>query len=409
MNSGLWKPNLDAHLKELSSNLDQELVQREFPCIGDALYLNTGSCGRKPQSVLKALASGWEQLNENPTITTFMDPSPWQAARSVAARLLDVPERNLLLVQNSTQGLQLIMQSLLLRAGDELVTTDYEHGSVRVIARYLEETRGIVVRKHNVDAFEGSEALAKGILDLVTAKTKLVVVSEIFSYSGWRPDLSFLVEGLARRDVQLLVDGAHGPGQIKCRPARYPLWVGSGHKWLGGPNGTGFAYVSPDMVSRLEPVWLGDYFYEIKDADIQDLKRFESQGTSDVVRWRGVEAACELQFKLSSEKIIERSFDLVQYLRSKLEPLSPIYKTPEHTLEPHDSRTAMLAFRFDRKRVPVADLREELWSRYQIWVQPNFIDEIPGHGMRISCHYSLNEADLDRFVSALSKVLSGHE
>src|SRR6185436_7603422 len=96
-----------------------------------------------------------------------------------------------------------------------------------------------------------------------------------------------VVDALAKTDIPLLVDGAHSPGQDFCHPAKYSMWVASGHKWLGGPNGTGFAYVAPHLVPKLQPVLLGDHYYNFADTD---LTRFESKGTSDVVRLLGLEA-----------------------------------------------------------------------------------------------------------------------
>ncbi len=56
--------------------LNKSLVASEFPygAPGNTefpLYLNTGSCGRKPVSVIAALEEGWRKLNQNPTLTTF--------------------------------------------------------------------------------------------------------------------------------------------------------------------------------------------------------------------------------------------------------------------------------------------------------------------------------------------------
>lgn len=90
--------------------------------------------------------------------------------------------------------------------------------------------------------------------------------------------------------MPVLIDGAHSMGQLAGAEiiGESSLWVGSAHKWLGGPNGTGVTYIAPEMVSLIKPVALGDHYYEAFDADAADLSRFESGGTADVVRWYGV-------------------------------------------------------------------------------------------------------------------------
>jgi isopenicillin-N epimerase len=393
---------MEAGLTESSLNFSR--VQQEFPRIPDAIYLNTGSNGRKPQSVLAAIADGWQRLNENPTIMTFLDPEIFARARRAAAALFDVPPGSLLLTQSTTQGLQLIMQSFLLKPGDEFLTTTHEHGSLYAVARFLEESRGIVTRRYACDPFEGSDSLCLGLLEHVTHRTKLVAVSQISSMTGWHADLSALAESLALLDVPLLVDGAHAPGQVHTRPANFPLWVGSAHKWLGAPNASAFAYVAPHLVRHLEPVWLGDKYYERKELDVEDLTRFESNGTADVVKWLGVARAVELCMEFGQDNICARQIELVDYLRSRLtQAVNPTYRTP---IEPDNFKTAMLTFHFPEDRVKVPDLKDALWERHRIWIQPDFFGKNPGLGARISCHYAVSESDLDVFVEALQTMIA---
>ncbi|MBS2003796.1 MAG: aminotransferase class V-fold PLP-dependent enzyme [Cyanobacteria bacterium SZAS LIN-5] len=391
---------MDAAIDASSVELNVERIKKEFPIQEGCLYLNTGSCGRKPQSVLQALSQGWQELNVNPTITTFWDESALGDAKEAAARLFDVPGENLLLVQNTTQGLHFLMHNFLLEAGDEFITTTSEHGSVGAIARYLAETRGIKIHRVEINPHDGNEVFTQRMTEKLSSRTRLVLVSEISSYTAWRPDLSELERITRDRNIPLLVDGAHCGGQIICRPGQYRLWVGSGHKWLGGPNGTGFVYVAPDLVPRLQPLWLGDEYFKLVESHGNSLARFESQGTTDVVRWRGLTAAINLQLQIGPDKIYRRELELAKYLRNAVRKLNPNFRTPEG--EPN---CALLVMYWDADQVPVPHLRDHLWKNYKIWVQPDFMNENPGLGVRVSCHYSNSESDIDRFVEALAETL----
>jgi isopenicillin-N epimerase len=392
---------MDAAIDNSAVHLNLDQLKKEFPIEAGCLYLNTGSCGRKPQSVLQALTKGWQELNVNPTLTTFMDESALGNAKEAVSRLFDVQPENLLLVQNTTQGLHLLMQNFLLNEGDEFVTTTSEHGSVSTIAQYLAETRGIKIHKVEIDPLQGNDVFTQRMTAKLTDRTKLVLVSEISSYTAWRPDLSDLENATRERNIPMLVDGAHSGGQIICRPAQYRLWVGSGHKWLGAPNGTGFVYVAPNLVQCLQPLWLGDDYYKLKEAHGNTLARFESHGTSDVVRWRGLAAAANLQLEIGPENIYRRELQLAKYLRNAVGKLNPRFRTPDS--EPN---CALLVMHWNAEQVPVPHLRDHLWKNYTIWVQPDFMNENPGLGVRVSCHYSLAESDIDRFAAALSETLN---
>jgi len=387
----------------VSAILSRDEIKKEFPPSQECLYLNTGSCGRKPQAVLAAINQGWTDFNVNPTITTFIDQSPWELARGAVAKLLNVPANSLLLVQNSTHGLHLLLNSFLDCAPDELITTNHEHGCVSALRRHLHETKGIKTFVHEVDELCDTDHLINGVISLITANTKMILVSELDGFTGQRHDLSRLVEHCQGAGIPLLVDGAHCLGQVICDPARYPMWVASGHKWLGGPNGTGIVYVAPHLVPKLKPVWVGDKHFERKDADINDLRRFESQGTCDVVRWYGLAAAVDLQLRLGARRIYEREMQLLTYLHDRMQDLHPTFR---RRVRNDDPRSAMLAFYWREDQVRVPDLKEALWERHKIWVQPDFINLKPHTGVRISCHYCLEEDDIDRFVVALKELIN---
>jgi len=380
---------------------DLSLIESEWPPAADgSVYLNSGSCGRKPRSVLAAMHAGWEESNTNPTRHTFIEGEELATqARTAAAALFDVDPGCLLITNSTSQGLQLILQSFLASPGDELITTTHEHGITRTICRYLEEARGVVVHRVEIEPLAGSDALARAVLARVGTRTRMVMVSEIDCFSGWRPDLLPLASELSCAGVPFFADGAHSPGQGVCRPARYPLWVGSGHKWLGGPNGTGFAYVSSEYIARLKPVWLGDRFFNFGE---HELSRFEFQGTSDVSRYTGLAAAVSLYGRLGPEAMRRRQWQLVCHLRKLLAGLPGcVVRTP--ALE--EEATGMLTATFESALVSVDDLREALWREHRIWIQPDFFYGDPGRGMRISCHPATTEAELDRLVAALASML----
>ncbi len=99
-------------------------------------------------------------------------------------------ERDLLmLTESTTEGLQLMMACLFAQGRRR---TGHHRSRARLPAddcAFLEETRGIVVRRHKVQPELGSHHHCQGVATLVTAKTKLVAVSEIDCFTGWRPNL----------------------------------------------------------------------------------------------------------------------------------------------------------------------------------------------------------------------------
>lgn len=382
------------------SGLNLDLVYEEWPPPEDgSLYFNSGSCGRKPRRVLRAIEEGWRRLNLNPTVLTFLDPGPMDAARMALAQLMNVDSDRILLTQNSTQGLHLVLNSFLRKPGDELITTTHEHGSLYSIARYLTDARDVVVRKVPVDPLAGSERFVEKIKSEITDRTRLVQVSEVDCYCGWRPQLAELGSYLRAKGIPMLVDGAHAIGQGPCGNPQFQLYVGSCHKWLGGPNGTGFLYCDSQLISRLQPVWISDRFFE---HNPNPLQRFEFQGTSDVVRWFGVRDACELQFELGEDAVARRQRELVLLLAEQLRDIgNATIRTPLGEGE----TSGIVAVTWDSERVTVPDLRQALWEKHSIWTQPDFCYGVAGHGLRLSCHISIRDQDIYRLAAALKELI----
>ncbi len=393
------KQKTSSHCLDSLEPIDLALVNEEWPASSmSGIYFNTGSCGIKPVSVLNAIQKAYLDLNKNPTIETFLKSSYWDSARLSAAKLFTVPATSLMLTHNSTYGIQLVMQNLLKEPGDEIVCTSQEHSCVKTLCKYLSETRGIRVRVHEPDAFAGSHSFCKSILNLVNSKTRLVLVSQINCLTGWRPNLSLLLEKLGSQKIPLLVDGAHAPGQGPVFPASYPFWVASAHKWMGAPNGTGFLKISSEYLEEFEPLLIGDRFYA---NEYSPAHRFEWPGTCDVVKLSGLVAALELQERLGPGKIAKKQFELQRYLRASLAELpGAVIRTPFTEGE----SSAMLAFHFG-KQLKVSDLRQALYDGAGIWVQPDFAAENPGLGMRISCQVFNTEEQINTLTMELKKLL----
>lgn len=381
-------------------------MEAEWPGPEDrSIYLNSGSCGIKPQSVLAALANGYRRLNDNPTRITFLDERIWQEARQVSAQYLGVEGKDLAFMSNSTQGLEIVLKSFLTESGDGLLTTDEEHGSVKAIARYLSESRGINKRVFPVSsAGQDSKELCRGLISMVDGKTKLVLVSEIFSSCGWRPNYSDLSQELRARGIPLFMDGAHAAGQGPLKISDFDIWVGSAHKWLGAPNGTGWLYCRPDRQEKILPVNIGDRHFNNGQTA---LSRLEWRGTMDTVKLIGLTAACRLFIELGASAVASRQRQLTDYLRDGLQFLVESsgkeieIKTPATAGE----TSGLFTFTMPAGQNKCQSLLHYLWEEHKIWAQPDFFYGKEGDGLRISCHIMNKEAELDKLLSALSLVI----
>src|SRR6185312_7390259 len=62
------------------------------------------------------------------------------------------------------------------------------------------------------------------------------------------------------RGILTLVDGAQSVAQFPVDVSKIgcDFMTGNGHKWISGPKGTGFLYVSPEVLPLVDPIHVGD-------------------------------------------------------------------------------------------------------------------------------------------------------
>lgn len=93
------------------------------------------------------------------------------------------------------------------------------------------------------------DELVNQVANAITEKTRLAVFDHITSATTLLLPLEKLVQECHARGVPVLVDGAHGPGQLKLNLNRLQadFYVGNCYKWLFSSKSCAFLYVSKDQ------------------------------------------------------------------------------------------------------------------------------------------------------------------
>ncbi|MDJ1172831.1 aminotransferase class V-fold PLP-dependent enzyme [Roseofilum capinflatum] len=222
------------------------------------IYLNHGAFGACPRSVLERQTQLREQLEQNPTgfimheLEGLLDQARERLGQFVGAKPSD-----LALIPNATTGVNTVLRSLPLAPGDELLTTNHEYNACRNALEFVAHRSGANVRVISVPfPPENEQEIADRILAAVTPQTRLVLVDHIASMTGLIFPIQALGKALKTQGIELLVDGAHAPGQIplKLEELEVTYYSGNCHKWLFTPKGAGFLYVKPERQDRIRPL-----------------------------------------------------------------------------------------------------------------------------------------------------------
>lgn len=215
------------------------------------VHLNHGSYGGVLRPVYAA-ATAWRARLEGAPMRFFV--LEWQQAldraRSALAAFLHADAARLAFIPSSTTGVAMALASASPRiaAGDELLTTTHVYRACGNQLARVADARGAKIVKVPIEIPFDPDAFSEAFLSAVTARTRVVLLDHITSPTALRLPVERLVPRLTARGIEVIVDGAHAPGQIDLDvSALGATWyIGNNHKWLCAPKASGFIVAAPD-------------------------------------------------------------------------------------------------------------------------------------------------------------------
>jgi isopenicillin-N epimerase len=269
-------------------------------------FLNHGSFGLTPKPVLKAQAGFKREMERDPP--RFFDhhrllPRLAQA-RAAAAEALGAGPEDLVFVDNASTGVNAVLQSLAFPAGAEVVTTDQVYPAVRNALRHrLGPVGGRLIEAALPWPVATEDQVVAAVEAALSQRTVLAAFDLIASRSAVRLPVERLAALCRARGIPVLVDAAHGPGQMPLDiPALGADWVaGNLHKWYFAPRGCALLWVRPERAAALHPTVISHGYGDGLAAE------FGWTGTRDVTPYLSVPAALSFHHSLGGRSLMERN------------------------------------------------------------------------------------------------------
>ncbi|HEX7600490.1 MAG TPA: aminotransferase class V-fold PLP-dependent enzyme [Polyangiaceae bacterium] len=256
-----------------------------FVLSDDVVFLNHGSFGAAPRAVLDAQHALRARLEHNPMQFLVRDlEGLLDASRARLAAFVGAAPAELAFVPNATTGVNTVLRSLRFAPGDELVTTNHEYNACKNALDAVAHESGakVVVARVPFPLSDPAEVLL-AILAVVTPRTRLCLVDHVTSPTGLVFPIPAIAQELARRGIDVLVDGAHTPGMVPLdlHELGVPFYTANCHKWLCAPKGAAFLYVREDRQKSVRPLTLSHGANSERTDRSRFLVEFDWTGTSD--------------------------------------------------------------------------------------------------------------------------------
>lgn len=273
-------------------------------------YLNHGSFGATPKSVLAAQIKWQEEMEREPVeFLAWQLPSLMRSLREDLAGFLGCDADGLAFVSNATTGVNTVLRSFDWSAGDEIVVADSGYGAVLRSVQHLADRFGVVVRVARLPfPFADLAEIVDAFREVTHAKTRLLIVDQIVSATAVILPVAEIVALAHGFGVPVLVDGAHGPGQLdfSISALQAEFFTGNLHKWLCAPKGSAVLYVSPAWRDRIHPLTLSHDYGKGFRAE------FDWTGTADYSAWLACGTALAHFRELGPTRVRESNHELVR-------------------------------------------------------------------------------------------------
>jgi isopenicillin-N epimerase len=379
-------------------------------------FLNHGSFGACPKPVLEA-QTRWRARLESEPVRFFMREleAAETRVREQLGLFLGCAPGELVRVTNATTGVNTVLRSLRLKAGDELIATNHGYNACTNALAFEAERAGAKVVVAQVPfPLRSPDQVVTSVLAALTPRTRFALIDHVSSPTGLVFPVEALVKALHARGVEVMIDGAHAPGMLplNLKALGADWYTGNLHKWVCAPKGAGFLWVPPQRQAALRPLVISHG----ANAERTDRSRFRMEfdwvGTEDPTAWLSVPDALETMSHFEPggwPGLMQRNRELVLEARALLaKALGVESPAPEEMigslaalpLPPMPPGPGALpgSGGFD-------SLQEKLWHEHRIEV-PVFVWPAPGQRLiRVSAQRYNRRQDYEKLAAVLSNRL----
>ncbi len=383
-----------------------ENLRADTPACANLIHFNNAGASLMPDAVHDAVTRHLELER---------DIGGYEAAASATgvldgfyasfADLLCVQPSEIAFVENATRAWDMAFYALPLAAGDRVITHAAEYASNYLAFLHLSKRLGIQIDVAPSDEYGQIDVSA--LPALVKPTTKVINLVHVPTQGGLVNPAEAV--GQFARDYGLLffLDACQSVGQLDVNVAKIGCHVlsGTGRKFLRGPRGTGFLYVSNEIVEQLDPP-----FIDMRAATWRQVNSYEiAPGARRFENWEsyvagrvGLATAVDYAQKIGLPAIEGRVTALASYLRNQLSEVDGITirdlgkkKCGIVTFESARETAVALAGRLRRNGVNISVTNRQ---SAQLDFSGRGINELA----RASVHYFNTESEVDRFCSLVA-------
>jgi isopenicillin-N epimerase len=368
----------------------------------DITYLNFGAYGSCPKPIFDLYQQFQLELETEPTVfVNETGPAYLKAARVALGKYLNCTADELVYVTNPSYAVNIIAKSLLLKQGDEVLTTNLEYGPCdKTLAFYCQKTGATYIRQKIRIPLESKEDFIQQFVAGISANTKLIFLSHITSSTGLRLPVEEICAIANERGIMVYIDGAHAPGQlpINLQTLGADLYTGACHKWMMTPKGSSFLYVKKSLQHLFDPLVISWGYKTPNPSGSLLIDNHQLQGTRDYSAFLTIPAAISFMEQYNWPEVNKTCRTITQ---QNAERFCNLMQTKANSPINDDFIAQLFSIPIS---IPSPEkLHDILYNNYQIQVP------VPSHEGQFYLRYSIqgfnDQGDLDKLYQAMEQII----
>ena len=260
--------------------IDTSELRSLFPVTKSSIYLNHAAVSPLSIPTLEAIENQLRDVRDYGSAHYQSWIAIKDNARALLADLLGARPEQVAFMRNTSDALSTVANGLNWKSGDNLVTFEREFPANVYPWLRLRDVYGVEIRMCRER--DGSVDLGE-LENLVNEHTRVIAISHVQYASGFRSDLERLGRIARKNDALLVVDTIQSLGvvPIDLEAELVDVAAGASHKWLLGPEGVGYLYLSDRARERIQPTLVG----WVSVADPEDYNNFEQGLSRGTLPW----------------------------------------------------------------------------------------------------------------------------
>lgn len=398
---------------------DVKKIRQDFPMLRNnktmqghpLVFLDNASTTFKPDSVIEGINKYLKDETSNShrgdyDLCNNVDVHIDEARQNVA-NFINADKDEIVFTSGDTMSLNFIAFGYCfkhLSKGDEILISQEEHASNVLPWFRLAELKGVVIKYIPLDDI--GRITLDNVKKAITSKTKLLSVAHISNVLGHRIDIDSIIKYAHTKGILVSIDGAQSVPHIKVdvKKSDIDFLSFSGHK-MCGPTGIGVLYAKKELLSDMDPVFLGggmNVTFKL-DGEYKPLTapaKFEA-GTLNIEGIYGLNEAIKYIQNIGFEDIEKYERELKEYALKKMKEIDDIVIYNE------TSESGIVTF--NKRGVFAQDLATFLNSKgiavrsglHCAKLLPTFMNELAT--CRASFYFYTTKEEIDAFIEALKK------